>query len=471
MSQFDSKTFNPEVFGKYLEIIPRTTRNELIKSGALALNNKFKELFAPQTGAYKGTLPFFGRIGSSIQNYDGQTNIEPQSSQTYSQSYIVIGRAGAWIEKDFSADITGGVDFMDNVAKQVADYWDDAESSILLKILSAIFGISSTFATKHTYDITGNATAADAKFGATTLNSALQQAVGDNKSSFSLAIMHSVVATNLENLNLVDRLKYTDASGIQRDLQLATLNGRLVLIDDNCPEEEIDAVNAVSAVSAVPAVYTITIATKAVAGDSCVIKAGGVEKSYICGSDWSAGADVAADCTNLQAVIAADFPLYTVTKTTSTIVLTQKTALAEDAATITVYKLDETGTFAATIAETKAGVTGVTKVDAADAYTRYTTYVFGKGSIEYCDVGAEEPVEMVRDALTNGGQNTLVNRRRFVFAPKGFSFTGSTATDSPTDVELALSSNWDIVNNGKLAGDKVYIDHKAIAIARILSKG
>lgn len=56
MPQFDSKTFNGEVFGKYVERIPSTKRNELIKSGALELDDKLKALFAPQTGVYYTTI-------------------------------------------------------------------------------------------------------------------------------------------------------------------------------------------------------------------------------------------------------------------------------------------------------------------------------------------------------------------------------------------------------------------------------
>ena len=47
--------------------------------------------------------------------------------------------------------------------------------------------------------------------------------------------MHSVVATNLENLRLLEYLKYTDASGMQRDLTMGTWNGRTVLVDDDMP--------------------------------------------------------------------------------------------------------------------------------------------------------------------------------------------------------------------------------------------
>ncbi len=72
---------------------------------------------------------------------------------------------------------------------------------------------------------------------ATTLNSAIQKACGDNKSKFSLVFCHSAVATNLENMNLIAYLKYTDAQGIQRDLGMATWNGRLVVVDDSMPVE------------------------------------------------------------------------------------------------------------------------------------------------------------------------------------------------------------------------------------------
>ena len=97
------------------------------------------------------------------------------------------------------------------------------------------------FVNNHTLDITGEE-GEKAYAGATTLNSAIQKASGDKKAKFTMAIMHSVVATNLENLQLLAYLKYTDANGVQRDLTLASWNGRVVLIDDNMPTEELEAV-------------------------------------------------------------------------------------------------------------------------------------------------------------------------------------------------------------------------------------
>ena len=33
MAKFDAKSFNPQAFGKYVDRIPKTRKNELIKSG------------------------------------------------------------------------------------------------------------------------------------------------------------------------------------------------------------------------------------------------------------------------------------------------------------------------------------------------------------------------------------------------------------------------------------------------------
>lgn len=236
---FDTKNFNPEVFGQYVSSIPNTNLNELYKSRALKGDKRLTALFGPQTGSYKGTLPYFGRLEGSPDNYDGATDIGTTTPDTFTQQYIVIGRAKGFLEKDFSQDITGGVDFMSRVGSGIAEYWADVYQAGLLSVLKGVFAMTGAgnadFVTAHTSDVSGNATANT--FGETTLNTALQKAAGDAKSSFSVAIMHSKVSTDLENLNLMTRLKYTDKNGIQRDLALGSLNGRLVLVDDGMPTE------------------------------------------------------------------------------------------------------------------------------------------------------------------------------------------------------------------------------------------
>lgn len=358
MAKFDSKSFNPQAFGAYVNRIPNVTKNELAKSGAVGTNQNAHDALANQTGSLYARVPYFGRIdGSTSQNNDGGTDITSTSTTTYEQGFVVASRMDGWTEKSFSKNITAGVDFMDNVAAQIADYKMDVRQAMLLAILKGVFSMSTTgstvaakaakeFLDKHVYNITANA-GDDALVGAATLNKAIQKAGGDNKNIFKLVIMHSEVATNLENMKLLKYMTYTDADGIERELALATWNGRTVLVDDNMPTED-------------------------------VAKAGDVE-----------------------------------------------------------------------------------------AYTAYTTYVLGEGAIILDDIGDAVPYEMSRDPKTNGGQDTLYVRDRYICGVDGISFEKpATITASASNTDLETGANWNIINDGTKA-----IPHKAIAIAKIVSKG
>lgn len=360
MAKFDSKSFNPQAFGKYVDRIPNVTKNELAKSGAVGTNQNARDALANQTGSLYARVPYFGRIdGSTSQNNDGGTDITSTSTTTYEQGFIVASRMDGWTEKSFSKNITAGVDFMDNVAAQIADYKMDVRQDILLAILKGVFSMSTTgstvaakgakeFLDKHVYNITAN-TGDDALVGAATLNKAIQKAGGDNKNIFKLIIMHSEVSTNLENMKLLKYMTYTDADGIERELALATWNGRTVLIDDNMPTEE--------------------------------------------------------------------------------------------------------------VAESSSGK--------GDGYTKYTTYVLGEGAIILDDIGDAVPYEMSRDPKTNGGQDTLYVRDRYICGVDGISFEKpATITASASNTDLETGANWNIINDGAKT-----IPHKAIAIAKIVSKG
>lgn len=239
MEKFRDKIFNEEVFEKYLRTLQSTKENSLIKNGLFTVVNKYKARMDEQTGGYLVTEPIKGRIGGDPVNYDGNTNIPKGSERdTFYQNKICYGRAKAWGEYDFASDITGA-NFMAE-AQEVKDYWDEYRQSVVLSILKGIFsmsgGVDGAFVTKHTYDVTG---ATNPNLSADALNRAAQQALGDKKAKLDVIFMHSAVSTNLEGLNLIDFLKYTDANGIERDLTIGTFNGRLVIVDDDMPVTEV----------------------------------------------------------------------------------------------------------------------------------------------------------------------------------------------------------------------------------------
>lgn len=389
MGKFDSKSFNEKAFKYSVDRIPNLKTNELKKSRALTGNEDIRKVFSDEDGTAYARIAMRGLLEGEAVNYDGQTDITATSTKTFERGVVVVGRAKGFVEKDFSYDITGGKDFMQNVAEQIAEYKDGLDQDTILSVLKGIFSMTGTknleFVNKHTTEVKGNV-------GATTLNSATNKACGANKKKFALVFMHSDVATNIENLNLLEHLKYTDKDGITRELDLGTWNGKLVVIDDDMPTKEVEAT------------YVKTADTAIVEGKTYYTKSG----------------------TNYTAV-------------TSPVV----------GSIANYYELSD------------------------EAHTEYTTYALGMGSIDYEDLGVKVPYEMDRNPSKNGGQDTLYIRQRKVFAPFGISYEKtSQATLSPTDAELENGANWALVNSGETEeASRSYINHKAIPIVRIISRG
>lgn len=275
MAKFDAKSFNEKAFGKYMSAIPNVKLNKLRESRAIVGDARLRNTFVnnSQTGTVYAVLPFFGLLSGTPQNYDGVDNVTPDRTDTFEQGVFTYGRMNGWTEADFSYDITGGTDFMANVRSQINDYWNSVDQDVILAILKGVFGMKDTgtgdikksnaaFVEAHTYDIAqagAEHTDDTMKMDATTLNSAIQKACGDNKQKFKLVYCHSAVATNLENLKLLAYLKYTDAQGIERDLEMGTWNGRLVIIDDSLPTKVVEAVAETTLVSKVTRTNEVAI--------------------------------------------------------------------------------------------------------------------------------------------------------------------------------------------------------------------
>ena len=269
MALFDLVNFNGEVFDALVRETPNLRLNNLLKSGAIVNKPEYASQLPDQQGGNYITTLIKARIGGTADNYDGSTNITSDSRGNYAMGREVVGRAHGWTEKDFVSDISG-TDYM-AAASEVGEYWDDISQDSLVSTLKGVFAMTGTanklFVDGHTYDV--SAATSGNTFSATTLNNAIQQALGDHKDAFSLAIMHSQVATNLENLNLLEYMKYTDDQGIERKLSLATLNGRMVLIDDTMPTESVAAVGEVPAYTKYT---TYVLGTGAIEMTNCGVK-------------------------------------------------------------------------------------------------------------------------------------------------------------------------------------------------------
>ena len=220
------------------------------------------------------------------------------------------------------------------------------------------------------------------------------------------------------------------------------------MVDDSMP---------VVATEVTAGVYTVTFTTNPVTGEKYTVAG----DSFTVAGTQTTNAIVEGLVTAINADTAS---AYTAVKTSTTVLtLTEKSSKYGAGAPTT--SAEGVGTDEPTTTMTVATTT------APVVNTTYTTYVFGDGAIEYTNCGAKIPYEMDRDPKTNGGQDTLYSRQRKCFAPYGISFTKySMQSLSPTDAELEMGANWELVNSNE-QGTKSYISLKAIPIARIISLG
>lgn len=235
--------FNPEAWGQYVNELPPTKTYRFMNSGIVVQDGTIAQFFNGQSGSFSQRIPIYGGLEADEDNYDGNTKMPEAGYQdSYSAATVAYGRQFSVAEKDFSYDLIPGANFAEVLRRHIVKIKDDAFEKRLFGITNALFGTvqaesptpESEFAKLHTYDITSQSGKA-AKIGETTLNDALQQACGEFKSDFTMIAMHSQVATNLENLKLVDYAKGVDANGVIKDLGIATWNGKTVVIDDRMP--------------------------------------------------------------------------------------------------------------------------------------------------------------------------------------------------------------------------------------------
>lgn len=238
MATYLNYPFDAEIFANTWQEAPDPVKTALVESGALVHDAVIQSQIANDGFLY--SIPFYDILGGTPSNYDGQTDIQTEQTQGGAQTGVVYGRSMGFTAKNFASELSGS-DPMTHIAQSVSKFWAKQRQNTLLSILGAIFGITEDggamakkWAETHTLDLSAEGDT----IGATDLNTLATQALGDNKSKFSLAVMHSNVAKALENQQLLEFWKYTDAFGVQRPMAMASANGYTVIVDDGVPFED-----------------------------------------------------------------------------------------------------------------------------------------------------------------------------------------------------------------------------------------
>lgn len=238
--------FDEDIFFSDFQDEPDLTMNVLLNSGVMVNDPLIQANLGAQGNQF--TIPFYHTLDEADeQNYDGKTDIQLSSiSATYQQGYA-YGRAHGFYVDDFAEDFTTAKP-MAALASRMAKFVQNKRNARLSGIAAAVLGttgLKSHVITKTSID-------------GSTLSDATQEVFGMYKKQVGLAIMHSSVAQEFEDLQRVDYLKYTDPNGVQRDLSVFQVNGIDVLIDDDVPHTAASG----SGGTAKPATYTTYIFAK-----------------------------------------------------------------------------------------------------------------------------------------------------------------------------------------------------------------
>lgn len=227
--------YDAEIFNYAWKNTPDLVLTSMLESGAIVRDSEIARLIA--NGSNFFTTPYYDVLSGTEDVYNGVNDFTGGELTGGTYSGVVYGRMAKWSAKSFINDFNSGADPMAQIVAGVANYWIKARQTRLVKVLEAIFGINDAqFATHITDVATTGATVTDAnKVGETTINDACVKANGDNAGGYSLVIAHSTVANRWANLQLLNYSKYTDAQGIERALPIGTINGKILVVNDNVP--------------------------------------------------------------------------------------------------------------------------------------------------------------------------------------------------------------------------------------------
>ena len=413
--------FDEDVFADRFQNIPDLVTNAMLSSGAMVEDAQIAGLVGVQGNQF--TIPFYGNLADDEDdNYDGQTDITLSTISGFSQSGTVFGRAHAWKTLDFAADFTAA-DPIGAIVARMAKYSQTRTQHRLIGVSEAALGSALS---SHVVTETGGITP-------TILSDVAQRIWGEHKGMASMAIMHSDIAQQFEDLQRVEYLQFTDPNGVTRSLNVFEVNGLRVIIDDSVPTQLSGATGA--------GVYTVKFSGSFAVG----------EKVTVCGTTVILDATSAASATAVAtAVVSALGTMadYTLNHSTDTITFTEKSG-HYGAGAPTANVVSTTG--GKVVVATTTAPAGATKL--------YSTYLFGAGAIRHAVAPVKNPFFAGRNELEDGGYEFVGFRRREAIHPNGFNYSIPAGVKSVSDAQLFDASKYSLA----------YPDDRLIPFGKLLT--
>lgn len=219
---FGGYPFDPDVYGSFIDQEPTFTDN-IIASQVVASDQSMADLL--DNGGTVGTIRFYNPPDPEADPplaRDGDTDNTPVETAGGKQSWIRIDRMKAWKAKQLTREITAA-EPMRYLARTVGAYWRNYWQGLMIKIAGTVTGL--TGLESHVINATNGVTGA-------LLIDGQQAALGDFANKFGLIAMHSKIVAEYKKMGLIDYNRFTITNVLQREVELPTLNGLIVLEND-----------------------------------------------------------------------------------------------------------------------------------------------------------------------------------------------------------------------------------------------
>ena len=219
---FGGFPFDPEVYGSFVDQEPVFT-DSILASGILASDTNMTTLL--DNGGTVGTTRFYNPLDPDTDAplvRDGKINNTPVEISGGKQSFIRIDRMKAWKANQLIRELTAAQP-MQAVARHTGLYWRMYRPGLLIKTAEAVLQLEGL--KTHVATAAGGVTAGLVIDGQ-------QAALGEFARKFGMIVMHSKIFAEYQKLGLVDYNKYTITNVLQREVDLPTINGLIVVVND-----------------------------------------------------------------------------------------------------------------------------------------------------------------------------------------------------------------------------------------------
>lgn len=222
--------FDPEVFTSMMQEAEYWS-NPILASGVIREDASIMNAIGSSGNV--ATLPFYTPInlfddGMAALNNDGLTNNVPVEIAGNKQTCMLIQRMKAFKANDFTQELTGAKP-IDHIKSKVQSYYTQVWENEMMNIINAILGLDAMSDHVTDLSITSGTVVEKNLINETTAIDAEEAALGDMAGGLGLMVMHSKVFANYQKRQLVEYQKYTVGNAIKQDIELPTINGKVVL--------------------------------------------------------------------------------------------------------------------------------------------------------------------------------------------------------------------------------------------------